>query len=596
MARRHARLAALLLVGLGPASALLAQPMAIVDLADVPTNDGRLLRVRAALGTGEKGLPVAGGWDLDNDGFEDYAIGSLHASPDGRDRAGVVSLVFGDGTISGEIDLAVPQARALVIWGDQDQETAGNTIWIDDVTGDGIGDLLICRQNYTPGEGRLGAGALTIVKGGPELKTFAAELEPFDLRDPDPALTITHVVGVGDRDRFCVWARTGDVAGDGAAEILVGADQEDGPDAATHAGAAYLLLGGPHLGAGGTLDLSNLAAPALAGKVARIEAPPGYSHHHMGGTVLVADLDGNDKGEVLIAVTLNRITQTIGPDGDFQAHGNGGSPDGRVFILWDDSFTTPWSAVFELEVDDPPGTLTTIEGASIDVNFGEDMVGGLDYDGDGKADLFVGDLTADDTGGSRPFSGIGWVFYDAESLKGQSIDLDAPPPGLSFTKIRGPINVGVSFGTIGADTSLHGDYDGDGIADLAFCSPLADPQGRTNAGMIHVFRGKVGGWPALIDTAALPPPSQVQTVEIHGANGTSGSDTGDILCYSAASGDVDGDGLADLIVNEMEGNGSSTVDAGTLLVIRGAFLFPLFQDGFESGDMSAWSASASAPP
>jgi hypothetical protein len=546
--------------------------------------------VLGAHGTGESGLPVAGGWDLDGDGFEDYAMGSLRASPASRNFAGEVSLIFGDGTISGEIDLAVAQARALVIWGDQAQETAGNTISIDDVTGDGIGDLLICRQNHTPELTRVGAGALTILKGGPELRTFAAGLQPFDLRTPDPDLTVTHVVGAAAADRFCVWARTGDVTGDGVAEILVGADQEDA-FGENHAGGGYLLLGGAHLAAGGTLDLTDLSAPALSGKVAHIEAPSAFAEHHLGGTVLIADLDGNDKGEVILAATLDRITQSLAPAGGFDVHGSGGALDGRVYVLWDDNFSTPWSSVFELPVNAPPGSLTTLQGADVDVRFGEDMLGGLDYDGDTEADIFIGDLRADDTGGSRGNSGIGWVLYNAASLKGQSIDLDAPPPGLTFTKIRGP-----SVFAIGADTTLHGDYDGDGIGDLAFCSPLADPQGRTNAGAIHVLRGRVGGWPALIDTAALPPPSQVQTVEIQGADGQSGSDSGDILCYSAASGDVDGDGLTDLIVNEMEGNGSSTLDAGTLLVIRGVSLFFLFRDDFETGDTSRWSAAASAPP
>jgi hypothetical protein len=42
--------------------------------------------------------------------------------------------------------------------------------------------------------------------------------------------------------------------------------------------------------------------------------------------------------------------------------------------------------------------------------------------------------------------------------------------------------------------------------------------------------------------------------------------------YSAVAADVDGDGLADLIVNEMRGNGSAAdaFDVGNLLVISGS--------------------------
>ena len=249
---------------------------------------------------------------------------------------------------------------------------------------------------------------------------------------------MTTVYGAAAHDRFCVWARTGDVTGDGIADVLVAADQEDafGED---HAGGAYLLLGGAHLAAGGTLDLANLAAPALSGKVAHIEAPAGFVDVHLGGTVLIADLDGNSRGEVLVAATLNRITQTLGPSGFGSGDGQGGVPDGRVYILWDDSFATPWSAVFEFTVtarrravrSPPPGPDVARS------NLGEDMLGGVDYDGDTEADLFVGDLTASDIG-APSVSGIGWVFYDADSTKGLSIDLDAPPGSLSITKIRGP--------------------------------------------------------------------------------------------------------------------------------------------------------------
>ena len=43
------------------------------------------------------------------------------------------------------------------------------------------------------------------------------------------------------------------------------------------------------------------------------------------------------------------------------------------------------------------------------------------------------------------------------------------------------------------------------------------------------------------------------------------------MCYSAAAGDVDGDGLTDIIANEMVGNGiaPSTLDVGNLIVMGG---------------------------
>ena len=203
-----------------------AAPDHSVDLAAVTTSEGVLRRVHGSTGDGSKGVPVAGGFDCDGDGFGDYSFAAMQASPFGRDGAGEVYLVFGDGSLDGMLDTAGQQADILKIAGDGAQETAGSELWMDDVTGDGIGDLLIARQNFTLEE-RTGAGALTIVVGGSELRTHAATLQHLDLRSPPAALTLATFVGAEELGRLGIWMRTGDVTGDGIADIVVGADQED---------------------------------------------------------------------------------------------------------------------------------------------------------------------------------------------------------------------------------------------------------------------------------------------------------------------------------------------------------------------------------
>ena len=65
------------------------------------------------------------------------------------------------------------------------------------------------------------------------------------------------------------------------------------------------------------------------------------SHYHFGATLQLADLDGNDKAELMAAATLNRAGASLDPNGG-TAHGSGGTAHGTLFIAWDDNFTGDW--------------------------------------------------------------------------------------------------------------------------------------------------------------------------------------------------------------------------------------------------------------
>jgi hypothetical protein len=134
--------------------------------------------------------------------------------------------------------------------------------------------------------------------------------------------------------------------------------------------------------------------------------------------------------------------------------------------------------------------------------------------------------------------------------------------------------LGAGPGDISGDTAMQGDFSGDGIADLAVCSPHSSPLRRTFAGSIHLFFGRAGGWPDLVDLRSPPGAAELDLAAVYGAHGSFGVDRGDTLCYSGAAADLDGDGLTDLMSNEMVGNGllPGSVDVGNLVLLGGAFL------------------------
>lgn len=549
-----------------------------LDLAGRATDPPGLLRLHGSTGDGSLGVAVAGGRDSDGDGHPDFALASMLASPQGVQRAGSVYLLFGDGSIAGTFDTATASPRVLRIDGGVPLETAGNEIWIDDVTGDGLGDLLIGRQNFGTGVARGGTGALSIVPGSAALRALAADGAPLRLEAPPPPIPVLTIVGAQVLGRFGIWMRTGDIDGDGVADLVVGADQEQ-HDTARHAGAVYVIRGGPHLGGGGRVDLAAAQGTPLDGHFLRITPPPGAAEFHAGATCQIADLDGNGRGEVLFAAALNRAGATLPAlgGGAGSAHGIGGSARGTLFIAWDDSFPAGrWDTTTGFRFDQGPGGRTTIRGGVGNESFGEEILGGLDFDGDGRAELFVGDISGDlSPERNRDLAGAGFVFWDAASLRDRDLDLETPPEDVAVT-----LFLGAAAGDIAADTGAQGDFDGDGRSDLAFSAPHHAALGRASAGIVYVFFGQAGRWPEAIDLRALPA-GAVRTALVYGARGSRGADSGDTLAYSAATVDADGDGREDLVLNEMEGNGLApgSVDDGNLVVVSGALL-----GGQEPGD------------
>ncbi len=553
----------------GAEPTLAADPERVIDLAQF--TDADLLRVHGYTGFGQLGLPVAGGHDCDDDGNADVVMASMTA----RAFAGEIYLVFGDGTAAGTVDTSAAGAPGVLrILGAAPREVAGAEVWMDDVTGDDVGDLLIGRPNYSA-EGRVGAGALTILVGGRWMAELAAAGQALDLAAPAESAVVFTLVGAAARDRLGIWMRTGDVDGDEVADIVVGADQMAG-SGQNHAGAVWVLRGGPHVALDATIDLAGFATGALAGNLARLTAPStGAAEFHFGATCQLADLDGNGRAEVLAAATLNRIGATTDPVSGFGAHATGGPARGRLFIFWDENLAGAWPAGLTIAADAATGAVTTISGGADSRYFGEELVGGDDYDGDDRPDLFVGDIVGDySPGGNRSQSGSGHVFWDAASLRGASFRLDALPEGVEVTTIAGE-----AAGDLSSDTVVTGDFDDDGYADLAIASPHGSALGRERVGFVDVLHGMDGRWPDYIDLTpgSLEGEATLRRSRIVGVNGeTLAPGQADTLGYSMAAGDVDGDGRLDLIIDEMLGDGAAPgtpLDVGNLIVATAARLW-----------------------
>ena len=181
--------------------------------------------------------------DVNGDGISDILAGAPGYAEGSTAELGAAYLMLGPVSAGGGsvIDLG------LALTGSRAADLAGSTLAaVGDVSGDGLGDILV----GVPGDdgGGADAGAAYLVLGGLSLgsaRLTAAAAATLTGEDSD------HAAGIA-------LAAAGDVDGDGLADLLIGADQCDAE--AYKAGAAYLVLGG---GLTGTVSLSGASARLL---------------------------------------------------------------------------------------------------------------------------------------------------------------------------------------------------------------------------------------------------------------------------------------------------------------------------------------------
>ncbi len=451
----------------------------------------RIWTTNSNAGGAQLGFSVGGAGDVNGDGYADVVVGvpgesyTISVGRVSYARTGVVHIYFG----SGEAEALPTGGPSVTIRADLELRGAANGRFgqsvgsAGDVNGDGRADVVV---------------------GAP---LVARSYVFFDLGISQENQTRPHIVferADGGEHGFSA-ASAGDVNGDGFADIVVGTPKHAPPNLAD-AGLAEVYLGG----GGDVLGLFRWQPTRPSG---------GGTRTRFGFATAAGDVNADGFSDLIVGAP------------NFDAEGVSPVIDkGKVFVY-----------LGPLPSDDPEIWELEALGTQASALFGHAVAAG-DLNHDGFDDIIVGE----------PGFNEGPQFEKAGRVH---VILGAPERN-QLVRVREltafDLNAGAQFG-FAVDTA--GDVNGDGIGDLVVGAPFDDEFVDDNRGTVEVYLGRT-------DLGAN------QSLDFEGSVG--GAENGENFGFDVASvGDVNGDGFGDIVVGA-PGSSQRVANGGRAVIYTGS--------------------------
>ena len=413
----------------------------------------------------------------------------------------------------------VPQAgQATVFLAQPGGGDCGIPIELGDYDNDGNKDYAITPllASSGPMQNRTESGEIIIIKGSGSVGGV------INMQTAPAGQPLLRLYGGAAFDYAGTELATGDVTGDGIDDLIIGCMGTD-PLGRNRAGTTFVVPGGTNFT--GLVDLAS--PPAWIHRIYGVEAVD-----RLGIWVASGDVNGDGIDDVL-----------MGADGG-DGPNNSNSNRGEVVVLFGQA-NLP--SLIDLRSPPAGAQLTTIHGVQNNDRVGTTLwAGDLDDDGiddlvaaaamnrAGSAQTGVAYSGGDGPGNARSNCGDTYILWGRPTWPA-TVNLANPDP---FTSTNLTTIYGADSGDVLGEELKGGDFDGDGVADLALGALTADGQGNCCnwAGEAFIVYGGASLRGQILDARFFP----AGTSTIYGAGPNR------IAADSVSCTDINGDGFDDL--------------------------------------------------